>query len=99
MEKTVEAMEKLGVYRPEYEQSIAIYSNLLEQYERLKKKVTNEDFIKRNDCVLSLENLRKDIAKYSDMLCLNPRTFEKINVKEPQKVSKLEDALGRIDNG
>ena len=99
MEKTIDAMKKLGVYRPEYEQSIAIYSNLLEQYERLKKKVTNDDFIKRNDCVLSLENLRKDIAKYSDMLCLNPKTFEKINVKEPQKVSKLEDVLGRIANG
>ena len=97
--KTIEAMEKLGVYRPEYSQSIEIYSNLLEQYEKLKTEIKDEDFVVRKKSVITLENLRKDIAKYSDMLCLNPKTFEKTNIKEPPKLSKLEEALGKLSNG
>lgn len=92
-------MKKLGVYRPEYDQLIAVYSGLLEQYERLRKETTDRTLIERKNSVVTIENLRRDIAKYSDLLCLNPRTFEKTTIKEPQKKSKLESALEMISNG
>ena len=43
----------------------------------LKNELTISDFQTRTDGVISLEKLRADIAKYSDMLCLNPKVFEK----------------------
>lgn len=97
--QTIEAMKSLGVYRPEYGRIIYIYSKLLEQYEELKKEVTLQDLALRTDSVITLENLRRDIAKYSDMLCLNPKIFEKTKIKEAPKKSKLEEALEKIQNG
>lgn len=97
--KTIEAMKSLGVYRPEYNQIIYIYSKLLEQYEELKKEIGILQLEQRTDAVITLENLRKDIAKYSDLLCLNPKTFEKTKIKEAPKKSKLEQALEKMQNG
>lgn len=97
--KTVEAMTNLGVYRPDYDQIIDIYSKLLEQYEKLKSNVSIEDLKTRTQSVITIENLRRDIAKYSDMLCLNPKVFEKTNIKDRPKMSKLDAALERIANG
>lgn len=94
--KTIDAMKSLGVYRPEYDQIIYIYSKLLEQYEELKKEVGLEELQRRTDAVITLENLRKDIAKYSDLLCLNPKVFEKTKIKDVPKKSKLEEALERL---
>lgn len=97
--KTIEAMQSLGVYRPEYNQIIYIYSKLLEQYEELKKEVGIVQLEQRTDAVITLENLRKDIAKYSDLLCLNPKVFEKTKIKDVPKKSKLEEALEKLGNG
>lgn len=96
---TIDAMKSLGVYRSEYSQIIKIYSRLLEQYERLKSELRPEDYILRTEGVITLEHLRTDIIKYSDALCLNPKTFGKTKIKEPMKKSKLEAALELMSNG
>ena len=49
--------------------------------------------------VITLERLRSDIAKYLDMLCLNPKIFEKTTIKEKPKLSKLDAALSKIADG
>lgn len=95
-EKSIEAMKNLGVYRAEYDQVIDVYSKLLERYEELKATITIADYQKRTPAVISLENLRRDIAKYSDLLCLNPHIFEKTKVKEKPKLSKFEQALAKL---
>lgn len=97
--KTIAAMQSLGTYRSEYDQIIDIYVKLIEQYESLKNKLTISDFQTRTDGVISLEKLRADIAKYSDMLCLNPKVFEKTKIKETPKKSKLEAAMEALTNG
>ena len=97
--KTIAAMQSLGTYRSEYDQIIDIYVKLIEQYESLKNELTTSDFQIRTNGVISLEKLRTDIAKYSDMLCLNPKVFEKTKIKETPKKSKLEAAMEALTNG
>lgn len=97
--KTIAAMQSLGTYRPEYNQVIEVYIKLIEQYEDLKNNLSMIDFITRTDGVLTLEKLRADIAKYSDMLCLNPKVFEKTKIKEAPKKSKLEAAMEALTDG
>ena len=65
----------------------------------MKNELTISDFQTRTDGVISLEKLRADIAKYSDMLCLNPKVFEKTKIKETPKKSKLEAAMEALTNG
>lgn len=97
--RAIEDMKTLGVYRPEYVQIVDIYAKLIEQYYELKDVLTIDDLENRTDGVLTLEKLRTDIAKYSDMLCLNPKTFEKTKVKEAPKKSKLEAAMEMLSSG
>lgn len=97
--RTVESMVSLGTYRPEYDQIIEIYAKLLEQYEKLRGKICLDDLTLRTDATLTLEKLRTDIAKYADMLCLSPKSFEKAKIKEKPKKSKLEQALEMMSNG
>lgn len=99
IEQTKKAMLSLGVYRSEFDQAIEIYSKLLVEYNELKKIVTVEDMNARTNGVMTLENLRKDIAKYSDMLCLNPKVFTKTNIKPQASKSKLEKAMELIASG
>lgn len=97
--QTTESMISLGTYRPEYDQIIEIYAKLLEQYEKLRLKVGLDDLATRTDATITLEKFRTDIAKYADMLCLSPKSFEKAKIKEKPKKSKLEQALEMMSNG
>lgn len=97
--RTIESMKNLGTYRFEYDQIIDIYSKLLEQYEKLRKNIGLDDLMCRTDATITLEKMRTDIAKYSDMLCLNPKSFEKAKIKEKPKKTKLEQALELMSNG
>lgn len=97
--RTVESMVNLGTYRPEYEQIIEIYAKLLEQYEKLRMTICLDDLMARTEATITLEKLRTDIAKYADMLCLSPKSFEKAKIKEKPKKSKLEQALEMMSNG
>lgn len=97
--RTIESMKNLGTYRSEYDQIIDVYAKLLEQYEKLRKNIGLDDLMVRSDATITLEKLRTDIAKYADMLCLSPKSFEKAKIKEKPKKTKLEQALELMSNG
>jgi hypothetical protein len=103
---TINDMKKLGVYKPEYDRVIEIYSELCEQYEKLTKEFTNGGYQyasytaqggeKKSSIVATLESLRKDILAYSDRLCLNPKSLGAITVDKTKKKSKLANALDSL---
>ena len=106
-QRTKENMIALGVYKPEFDNTIAIYSGLIEQYQALEKEFKKSKFTviektgysdnaKKSPMVATLESLRKDILAYSNALGLTPSGLKKINDEmkvEKKKVSKLESAL------
>jgi len=117
--KVVANMKHLGVYSDDYEDAIDIYVGMLHQYRALENqfeesgyKLTEEYTNKagatndrKTPVYSAMEALRKDIAKYSDMLGLNPKAFEKFKkrdvpvrkpeAKKPDKApSRLEVILG-----
>ncbi len=89
----------MGTYREEYAETIRICAELLSERESIKKMLESDDYVKRTPGVITLERLRSDIAKYLDMLCLNPKIFEKTTIKEKPKLSKLDAALSKIADG
>lgn len=108
-ETTVDRMKSLGIYREEFDGTIQIYAQLVEQYsiltdrfERGKYKIQSQSAqggLKKAPIVATLESLRKDILSYSNVLCLNPKAFGEQGVKDAPKVSKLDAALGRLGLG
>lgn len=97
--KLTDSMKKMGTYREEYAETIRICAELLSERESIKKMLESDDYVKRTPGVITLERLRSDIAKYLDMLCLNPKIFEKTTIKEKPKLSKLDVALSKIADG
>lgn len=114
-EEVVANMKHLGVYREDFEHTIDVYVDMLHQYRVFEKqfaesgyKITHSHTNKagatnetKSPIYIALESLRKDIAKYSDLLCLNPRAYERVKKpevpvrkEEPEKPkSKLIQAL------
>jgi len=101
--QTVAEMEKLGVYRPEYDRIVDIYAGLWEQYHRLMAEYdqagryaysvdTGAGGEKKSPLVATIEALRRDILAYSDRLMLNPKAERDGRPAAPQK-SKLEALL------
>lgn len=100
-------MQKIGVYKPEFDDVLDIYSELLEQYRRLtviyKKSgyavtaKTNSGDVKKSPIVSELENLRKDILQYSDRLCLNPKIYFKTDAEKEAPKSALAEALRSLE--
>lgn len=111
-------MKHLGVYREDFEHTIDVYVDMLLQYKMFEKQfaesgykitdsytnkagATNE---RKTPIYTAMEALRKDLAKYSDLLCLNPRAYERVKKpevpvrkKEEEKPkSKLISALSDI---
>jgi P27 family predicted phage terminase small subunit len=103
-------MQALGIYKPEFDMTINIYSGLIDQYKQLEKEFKKTKFTvventgysdnkKKNPLVGSMESLRKDILSYSTALGLTPAGLKKINEKageEKKKLSKLEMALNNF---
>lgn len=102
---TIADMKQLGIYKPEYNRLIDIYSELVEQYGKITEKFVNSDYkfqemtadggFKKAPIVATLETLRKDILAYSDRLCLNPQAFKTGTSSNGKgKKSKLAEVLG-----
>ena len=101
-------MKKLGTYKDEYALTIDMLSELLEQYSYFKDKFKKSGYavevkcgsggMKKSQIFAAMESLRKDIIQLSDRLCLNPKVMEGIEIKEPDRGSALEDALGKVFN-
>src|SRR3982750_2210831 len=89
-QQTKQNMMALGIYKPEFDVTISVYSGLVEQYQALEKefkktkfnvveKTGYSDNAKKAPIVATLENLRKDILSYSNALGLTPSGLKKIN--------------------
>lgn len=101
-EKIISDMKSLGVYKPEYDAIIEIYSDLLFQYYDANEKFKKSNYeyetstaaggTKKSAIVATLESLRKDIIAYSDRLCLNPKAIETVTTETGSK-SKLAQVL------
>lgn len=95
IDKTVQDMKSLGVYKAEYIPIIELYSELVVQYNTISQKFRNSGMryqtktsdggYKKAPIVATLESLRKDILAYSDRLCLNPKSLESVTIETPEK--------------
>lgn len=109
--QVINEMKNLGTYKKEFNHLIDIYSGMLLQYRIFEKefqesgfKITEEHTNKAGatnqrkvPVLTAMESLRKDIASYSDRLCLNPKS---LNVEPPKtevnNVSPLDSFLARV---
>lgn len=108
-QKVVRHMKNLGVYDANYGTSIDVYADLLLQYEILNKEWERQGFkveeeytnkagatnMRKIPVVTAIEKLRVDLARYSDMLGLNPKSYESMKV-EKEETSTLDKVLGEI---
>lgn len=100
-------MKALDVYKPEFENMINIYSGMLAQYEIITKRLIESNFeieaetqrggTKKSATATTQEKLRTDIVIYGDRLLLNPKSLRNAKLKQKEKVSKLSDALSKLD--
>lgn len=86
----IRKMKELGIYKKEYSNLIDIYAGMLHQYRFFEAKFEEngyeitEEYTNKAGAInqrkvpllTAMESLRKDIATYSDKLCLNPKTFK-----------------------
>lgn len=101
--QTRDQMQALGVYKPEFEPIIEIYSQLREQYNILTQRFIDSDYdfkeytntgTKKAPIVTTLEALRKDILAYAAQLGLTPQGLLKADEAAFKK--KKESGLGSI---
>ena len=107
--QTKRQMRSLGIYKPEYEKIIHIFAGMVHQYQEFERQfeesnyqiteeytnkagATNE---RKVPLYTAMESLRKDIAVYSDRLCLNPKALEAVTVEQTNK-SKLAQVLSEL---
>lgn len=98
----VRDMKNLNIYKKEYDRLIEIYVALNLEYDRAFREFERSGYqyetetgaggTKKSALVSTLESLRKDILAYSDRLCLNPKTFNGLNI-QVEKKSLLSIAL------
>lgn len=105
-------MEHLGVYKDDYDQIIDIYVGMLAQYQAFEKafedsgyQITEEYTNKagatndrKTPIYSAMETLRKDLATYSNILCINPKAFNAIKKpdvpkRKPEPKSKPKSKL------
>lgn len=107
--QTVENMEKLGVFRSEFETTVRRYAEMRIQYEMLNDKwyqegckITEEytnkagaKNIRKTALYLSLENMRKELIEMENLLGLTPKGLKAIKKKglEQKKKSALDKML------
>lgn len=114
-ESVIANMKHLGVYRDDFEHTIDIYVGMLAQYKAFERQFEESGFKitdsytnkagatneRKTPIYTAMEALRKDLANYSNLLCLNPKSYERIKKpevpvrkKEPEKPkSKLMKTL------
>lgn len=94
--KTIKDMKMLGTYKKEFEPMIEIYAGMKHQYSVFEKQFEESDYLiteeytnkagatnqRKVPLYTAMESLRKDIATYSDKLCLNPKS---LNIEPPKK--------------
>lgn len=90
--QTRDDMKALGVYKPEFEPIIEVYSQLREQYNISTQRFIDSDYnfkeytntgTKKAPIVTTLEALRKDILAYAAQLGLTPQGLLKADDAAP----------------
>lgn len=103
-------MKELGTYKKEYDQIIKIYAGMLFQYQifeqqfeesgfRITEQYTNKAGAtneRKVPLLTAMESLRKDIAAYSDRLCLNPKALDNVTAEKNGK-STLASVLSKLE--
>lgn len=102
-------MKELGIYKKEYMEVINIFAGMIQQYEIFEEQFEESGFtieeeytnkagatnMRKTPLYTAMESLRKDIATYSNILCLNPKALEGIKQEQESK-SSLADVLSKI---
>jgi phage terminase small subunit len=108
--QTRDQMAALGIYKPEFEPIIEVYSQLREQYNILTKRFVDSDYNfseytnagkKKAPLVTTIEALRKDILTYAAQLGLTPQGLLKADdaAFKKKKTSALAAMLKSVDSG
>lgn len=108
--EVINRMKDLNVYRVEHKNIVDIFVGMLHQYEAFEKQFEESGYMvteeytnkakatnQRKVPVLSaIEKLRMDIATYSNLLKLNPKSLDQ--EIETQNTSKLANVLNKLDD-
>lgn len=103
-------MKDLGIYKVEYTNTIDVFAGMLLQYGifeeefeksgyKIEEEYTNKagaTNMRKVPLYTAMESLRKDIATYSNILCLNPKSLETVTA-ENQNKSKLASVLSKLE--
>ena len=106
----INEMKALGIYKPEYRKMIKIFAGMIHQYEvfeeqfetngyKIEEAYTNKagaTNMRKVPLYTAMESLRKDIAAYSDRLCLNPKSLESVKIEQEGK-STLASVLSKLE--
>lgn len=112
IKKTIDDMNALSTYRPQFDATIRAYAEMRQQYDVLMDEfyangcTITEEYtnkagftnVRKTALYQSLETLRKDIVTHENILGLTPSGLKRINdeMKSRKKVSKLDQALMRF---
>ena len=107
--KTTEYMKNLGIYKPEFENSVSRYAELKVQYEILTERwydancAITEEYtnkagaknMRKTALYLSIEAMRKELNELENILGLTPKGLKQIRTKgfEEKKESVLDKLL------
>lgn len=111
--KTVENMQVLGTFKPEFDAPVRRYAELRIQYDILSDKwyeegcQITEDYTNKSGATnqrktslyMSLETLRKELIELENLFGLTPRGLRAIKAKglDGKKESALDKALQKMD--
>ena len=78
-------MQSLGTYKPEFDDVIRVYADLLDEYKKSKDGTAK---------AYKVTELRKLIKQYAETLCLTPKACKDGAEEKPK--TKLEDVFNKI---
>lgn len=107
--KIIRHLKDIGIYRKEYNDIIRIYAGMLLQYQvfeaqfiesgfKIEEEYTNKagaTNMRKVPLYTAMESLRKDLASYSTILGLNPKSLENIT-KEKEETGGLAKVLSGL---
>lgn len=110
-EDTRKKMKSLGIYKPEYDQTIGIYADMLHQYNTFSEQFEKSEYQitelqtnrvgavneRKVPLYVAMESLRKDIITYTNQLGLSPKSIENITASA-NKPSAFVQMLKDIEN-
>lgn len=97
-QQTVKQMKELNTYHKEFDQIVDIYCGMLHQYQVFEEMFEQSNYTiteeytnkagatnqRKVPLLTAMESLRKDIASYSDRLCLNAKSHNVDVTPKPQ---------------